>query len=104
MVTELPPFEVYVGVSSRVLIIDSNEDDVPDVTRNSLSVFDFSDEGDGVCVMERSDDTCNECTNSAVRAVCENCKDNQCSVSMRIMGVVTYWSSILANFQQSTEF
>ena len=52
MASELPPFEVYVGVSSRVLAIDCDEDDVPDVTHNSLLAFGFSDEGDCFSVME----------------------------------------------------
>ena len=101
--SELPPSKVYDGVSSRVLAIDCDEDDMPDETRDSLLAFGFFDDGDGVWAMEQSDDTCNEWTSSAIRAVCENCKDNQYSVSMRIMGVVTYWSSILTNFRRSTE-
>ena len=100
----LPPFKVYVGVSSRVLAIDCDEDDMPDETRDSLLAFGFSDEGDSICAMEQSDDTCNEWASSAIRAVCENCKDNQYSEGTLIMGVITYWSSILIHFQRSTEF
>jgi len=92
--------KMYFGVSSRVLAVDCD-----DVTLASFLNEGFSYEGDSICAMEQSDDSCTSPFDSAaIAAMCEDCKDNQYSESTLIMGVITYWPSLLTNFQRSTEF
>ena len=96
-----PPLKMYFGVSNRVLATDCNDDATCALTFQGLG---FSDEGDGVCAMKQNDDSCTDWDSATLTVICEECMDNQYSVSMLIMGVVTDWSSILTKFQRSTEF
>ena len=97
-----PPMKMYYGVSSRVLAVDCIDDAK---CASMFQKFSFSDEGDGVYALEHNDDSCSfPFDSAALAAICEDWKDNQYSESTLIMGVVTYWSSILTSFQRSTEF
>jgi hypothetical protein len=94
-------YEMYFGVSSRVLAIDCSDDAECASYHQGQG---FSDEGDGVYAQEQSDDDCTDWDSASLDAICEDCKDNQYSEFTLIMGVVTYWPSLMTNFQRSTEF
>ena len=81
---------MYFGVSNRVLATDCIDDATCAITFQGLG---FSDEGDGVCAMKHNDDSCFDWDSATLTVICEECRDNQYSVSMLIMGVVTYWSA-----------
>jgi hypothetical protein len=95
------PLKMYLGVSSRVFAVECASDGCISFATGA----DFTDEGSNIYAKEQDDETCsNSFGSAAITSMCEECKDNQFSESTLILGVITYWPTILTNFQRSTEF
>jgi len=94
------PLKMYLGVSSRVFVVECASDDCI----SFLSGTDFTDEGDNIYAKEEDITCSNSFGSDAIMDMCEECKENLYAESTLILGIITYWPTILTDFQRSTEF